>query len=109
MTTKLGSTFKQAKLSGGLWVCTFHAADLNITLPDYECYRIVISNGPPGSMFNIYLNNQLWDAVFPGDNNSWDPNNPLPLEAGDALTFNWNLGGGTAPFVWLYFQQTRIL
>lgn len=109
MTQKLGSTFKQAKLSGGVWVCSFHAADLNITLANYECYRIVISNGPAGSTFMINLNNQLWDAVFPGDSNSWDPNNPLPLEAGDSLTFTWNLGSGTGPFVWLYFQETRIL
>lgn len=109
MTQKLGSTFKQATLQNGVWVCKFFASDLSITLSTYECYRIVINNGPAGSTFMIDLNNQLWDAVFPGDNNSWDPNNPLPLEAGDSLTFTWDLASGTGPFVWLYFQQTRVI
>lgn len=109
MSIKLGSTFKQAQLSGGVWECVFNAADLGITLPSYECYRIVISNGPAGSTFNIYLNNQLWDSVFPGDNNSWDPNNQMPLGQGDNLTFVWNLGSGTGPYVWLYFQETSPL
>lgn len=106
MAAKLGNTFKDGVLHDGVWQVSFTPADLGLFLPQYECYRIVISNGPPGSGFTIYLNNNLYDSVFPGDSNSWDPNNPMKLSNGDTLTFTWNLGtDGFNPTVWLYFQE----
>jgi hypothetical protein len=50
-----------------------------------------------------------WDTVFPANDTSWDPNNPMPLVQGDTVTFYWNTGSGTAPEVTMYFQEEAVL
>lgn len=115
MTAALAPTFKDAikpasGTNAGNWTATFGPADISISLPTFECYRIVISGGPPGSTFQIFVGNRLYDSVFPGDTNSWDPNNPMKLNNGDSLSFQWNTGTGTSgPTVWLYFQESNPL
>ena len=90
----------------GNWVVTFQQSDIGISLPEYECYRIVLKNGPPGSSFTIYIGNAFYDSVTPGDTNSWDPNNPMKLQAGDSIYFYWNIGTPNfAPMVTMYFQE----
>lgn len=115
MTAKLGDAFKTGTkpasgTNAGNWTVVFNPADMSVSLTDFECYRIVISGGPPGSTFTIYIGNRLYDSVFPGDTNSWDPNNPMKLSNGDIVQFYWNTGTtGFQPTVWLYFQEARLL
>lgn len=116
MTASLGFAFKQATIAGahstnaGLWSAVFTPSDIDVALPTFECYRIVIANGPPGSTFQIFVGNRRYDSVFPGDTNSWDPNNPMKLNNGDTVAFYWNSNLASAqPEVWLYFQESRPL
>lgn len=96
--------------NAGNWTCTFQAADIGISLPEFECYRIVITNGPPNSTFTVYIGNRLFDSVNPGDTNSWDPNNPMKLQSGDAIYFYWDSSTPNfAPMVALYFQEPEKL
>lgn len=114
MTAYLGNTFKVGAVTqtipyAGNWAVVFNPADIPINNPTYECYRIVIKGGPPGSSFDVMVNNSLYDSVFPGDTNSWDPNNSMKLANGDTIGFYWNTGSSTAPTVWLYFQEATPL
>lgn len=116
MTAPLGYADKEGtiamagQLNAGNWTVGFTSADIGISLPRFECYRIVIKGGPPGSTFDIYIGNRLYDSVAPGDTNSWDPNNPMKLQAGDSVYFYWNSSAANfPPFVAMYFQEPEVL
>lgn len=111
MPDRLAPSFKDATIApsghtnAGKWICEFHPADIPISEPKFQCYRIVIVGGPLGSTFTVYQNNSTYDSVFPGWTTSWDPNNPMKLENGDTVKFWWDTGSGTAATVWLYFEK----
>lgn len=112
MTARLGQDYKTGYIpntgqpNAGKWTVTFTPADIGVSLPVFECYHIVVTGGPPGSTFDVYVNNNLYDSVQPGNVNSWDPNNPMKLSNGDSVSFHWNVGTvGYQPTVWMYFQQ----
>lgn len=117
MTAALGNAGpKEAAIAAagqpnaGNWVATFVPSDIDVSLPTFECYRIVIEGGPLGSTFKVYIGNRVYDTVFPGWDTSWDPNNPMKLNNGDTISFQWNSGLATAqPVVWLYFQEANPL
>lgn len=97
--------------NAGNWTATFTPDLIGISLPRFECYRIVIKGGPAGSTFDVIINNtNLYDSVSPGDTNSWDPKNPMKLSNGDTVSYEWNTGvGATGPTVWMYFQEASPL
>lgn len=79
-------------------------ADFRVNISFFELHHLVIQNGPPGSSFTWYLNNQFYDVTPNGDINSWDPNQALELTPGDELTFTWNKSTGTAPTVTVFLR-----
>lgn len=88
------------------WLATFTPSVIGVSIPVFECYRIVIKGGPAGSTFDVYIGVRLYDSVAPGDTNSWDPNQPMKLQQGDVVEFRWNTGSGSSgPQVWMYFQE----
>lgn len=115
MPGKLGSTLLTAVIAptgsfnAGKWTATFDPHSIGVALPEFECYHVAVASGPPGSTFQIYIGTNLWDSVAPGDVNSWDPNNPMPIEQGQSVYFYWNTGKGTAPMVTMWFQQPGVL
>lgn len=116
MTAALGYASTDAiialpgQMNAGMWTATFSSADIGISLPEFECYHIVIKGGPPGSTFDVYVGNRLYDSVTPGDTNSWDPNNPMKLQAGDSVYFYWNSSTpNITPMVAMYFQEPEPL
>lgn len=116
MALKVGDAFgegmipKAGQQNAGNWTVILGPADIAISLPEFDCYRIVIAGGPPGSTFQVYVNNKLYDSVAPGDVNSWDPNNPMKLSNGDTVSFFWNVGTANyQPTVWMYFEQPKVL
>lgn len=116
MPAPLGHEFVKAVISSGAqpntgnWTATFTQADINIGLARFECYHIVIKGGPVGATFDVLINNStLYDSVFPGWSTSWDPNNPMKLTNGDTVSYQWDTGAGTAPTVWMFFQEASVL
>jgi hypothetical protein len=94
----------------GNWTATFSPQVIGISYAEYEAYRIVIRNGPPGSKFDVFIGTRLYDSVSPGDTNSWDPNQTMKLIQGDTIEFRWNTGAGdVGPEVWMYFQEAGVL
>lgn len=101
---------KPSSQNAGKWVCTFRPQDIGISLSQFECYRIIVDGGPPGSTFRIFIGGaRLYSTVFPGNDTEWDPNNAMPLVQGDTVEFRWNSAGLTAPDVWMYFRERAVL
>lgn len=98
-----------ASLNPGKWIVTFDPRTLGISIPEFECYHIAVTNGPPGSKFTIYIGSSLWDSVAPGDTNSWDPAQPMPLEQGQSVYFYWNTGNTGTPMVTMWLREPRLL
>jgi hypothetical protein len=80
-------------------------------MPFYEVYKMVV-HGAPGSNFNVYVDNNLWDSSIAGDDNSWDPNEPLQMRPGETLYFFYSdftsdLTPPTAT-IWLRYDQDNL-
>jgi hypothetical protein len=96
----------------GQWTATFTPQVIGISLPEYECYRIIVSGGPMGSTFRIWIGGaRMYGTVFPGWDTEWDPNNAMPLVQGDSVEFRWNSAASAngAPDVWMYFRARPVL
>lgn len=116
MAQTLGQANVTAELGGaasqnpGKWTATFSPQDIGVALSQFECYRIVVTGGPPGSTFRGYIGGaRLYFTVFPGNDTEWDPNNAMPLNQGDTVEFRWDSGTAPAPDVWLYFRERAVL
>jgi hypothetical protein len=73
----------------GNWTVTFSPKDINVNVPYFEIHKIVI-DGLIGSSFTVYIDQNLWDHVAQGWQNSWDPKNPMLLIPGRYLYFYWS-------------------
>lgn len=91
----------------GNWTVTFAPQDLNVYLPYFEIYKIVI-HGAAGSTFDVYVDIAQWDTSVRGDINSWDPVQPLVMSPGQYLYFYWSYSTiNTSPpeaTIWLRFD-----
>lgn len=116
----MGQTLGQANVTAvlggpasqnpGKWVATFSPQNIGISLGQFECYRIIVDHGPPGSTFRIFIGGaRLYSTVFPGNDTEWDPNNAMDLVQGDTVEFRWDMANGTAPDVWMYFRERAVL
>lgn len=73
----------------GKWTIAFTPAQLNVNVPQYEVYKIVV-HGAVNSSFTVYIENNQWDLAVFGDDNSWDPNEPMILIPGQSLYFYYS-------------------
>jgi hypothetical protein len=91
----------------GNWTVTATQAALKSFVAQAEIYQISI-DGPIGSSVKIYRNTHLWNAVYQGWSNSWDPVNPLYVRPGDTVFFYWNALITTTPVptakLWLRYD-----
>jgi hypothetical protein len=96
--------------NAGNWTLNLQPQDIGVSVATFECYHIVVNNGPIGGKFQIFIGGVIpWDTVFPGWDTSWDPNQTMKLTQGQHLSFRWNTGTGTAPEVTLFFQESSPL
>jgi hypothetical protein len=98
----------QTGFNPGNWTVTFDQAALNVNVPFFEVYHIVVI-GAAGSTFTVFVDQQHWDASNNGQINSWDPSQPLLLKPGNTLYFYYSdpVTDGTPPNVdvWLRYDQ----
>ena len=115
MPAGLGSQFVEATIAlagqqnAGNWTAVFTPQVIGIQLPNFECYHIVVDGGPAGSKFTVTIGTRLYSSVTPGFDTEWDPSQTMKLESGDTVYFYWNSGTGTAPTVYMYFQESELI
>lgn len=92
---------------------TFAGADLNTSVPFFECYKMIVTNVPPGASATIYVNNQIWSFTYPYSGSEWDPTQPLQLTPDDQIDFRWNVASSTTPApvttIWLRYDPALSL
>lgn len=94
----------------GNWTVTFDPSALNTKVGLAELYQASVSGvdgiGPVGSSFQVWRNKRLWNTVFQGWANNYDPFNPLYIRKDDSLFFYWNVSTAPAPVVvcWLRYD-----
>lgn len=92
----------------GNWTIAFTPADLNVNMPYFEVYKMVIS-GAPGSSMDVFVEGNQWDTTIAADLNSWDPVQPLQMRPGESLYMYWSdpVTDNTPPLatIWLRYDQ----
>lgn len=71
----------------GNWTVAFTPNILNVTETEFEVYHMVITGGASSATFNVYVDAQQWDTAIYPTNNSWDPQQPLIVRAGQTIYF----------------------
>jgi hypothetical protein len=76
-------------LNPGNWTIAFTPDILQVNVPQFEVYKMVVK-GAPNTTFNVYVDSQQWDVGIYGTLNSWDPVQPLILRPGQTLYFMYS-------------------
>ena len=73
----------------GNWTVTFDPQVIGVRFQPFEIYHIIVK-GAAGSTFDMWVNQAQWDTSLVGQQNSWDPAQPLILTSGDVVYFFWS-------------------
>lgn len=96
-------------LNPGNWTIALDPAVLSVSteIRYFEVYKMIV-HGAPGSTFNVYVDRNEWDTAVFGQQNSWDPIQPLKMQNGQTLYFMYSdpVSDGTPPTVtvWLRYD-----
>lgn len=92
----------------GNWTVQFTPKDLNVNVPEFECWKIVVKGSAATATFDVFVNSQQFDIAVYGQRNSWDPVQPMILRPGDSLFFYYSTAAtdGNQPqvTVWLRYD-----
>jgi hypothetical protein len=91
----------------GNWTVTFDPNLLNVTVTEYEVYKIVVTGAANTATFNVYLDVQQWDTAVYATNNSWDPTQPMLVRYGQTLYFFYSTAAtdGNQPLVTVWLRH----
>lgn len=95
--------------NAGNWTATFGPQVLGVSLATFECFRIAVKGGPPGSSLTVYIGTSFWDSTTPGNDTAWDPNQTMKLQQGQTVYFYWNSATATVPTVTMWLQESSAL
>lgn len=91
----------------GNWTVSFTPAIINVQLSQFEIYKIVVLCSKPSRVtFNVYVDAFQWDTGVYGNQNSWDPTQPLIMRAGQTLNFLYSnpSSDGFPPTAWIWMR-----
>jgi hypothetical protein len=94
----------------GKWTVVFDPAVFNVNVPEFEVYKMVVQ-GAVGSSFDVFVDINQWDTSVFGQDNSWDPVQPLLIKPGQTLYFYYSdpVTDNTPPVVtcWLRYDSEQ--
>lgn len=76
-------------LNPGNWTIAFTPQILNVNVPQFEVYKMIVS-GAQNTTFDVYVDLHQWDVGIYGTLNSWDPEQPLVMRPGETLYFMYS-------------------
>ena len=90
----------------GNWTVTFDPGLINITIPEFECYKLIVSGAGPTATFDVFVDAQQWDTAVYAVHNSWDPTQPLLVRSGQYLYFYYSTPAtdGNKPVITAWFR-----
>lgn len=93
----------------GNWTIAFDPSVLNVNVPQFEVYKMVVM-GAANTTFNVFVDFWQWDTGVYGQQNAWDPMQPLILIPGQTLYFCYSdpVSDNTPPTatIWLRYDAT---
>lgn len=92
----------------GFWTVTFDPAKMSVSTGEFEIYHLALI-GPAGSRVQWYIDRTFYDVTNHGDINSWDPNEPCHLMAGNTIYFYWSSAALPVPSVTLWLRMPPLL
>lgn len=92
-------------LNPGNWTVQFTPAILNVNIPQFEVYKMIVAGGV-NTTFTVYLDGKVWDVGIYGTLNSWDPVQPLIVRPGQEIDFAYSDAAtdGTPPVITLWLR-----
>jgi hypothetical protein len=95
----------QTGLNPGNYTNAFTPALVNVNVPNFEIYHMVVNGVPGGAQATIYLNNRFYGFCFPNVGAEWNPAQPIYMNPSDELDFCWNIvASGPAPMATIYLR-----
>lgn len=95
----------------GNWTVTFDPQTINVNVPHFELYKLVVKGAANTATFDVFVNTNQWDTAVYAVHNSWDPTQPLLLTPGDIIYFFYstNSGDGNTPKITAWFRYDPAL
>ena len=95
----------------GNWTVQFTPQVINVNVPHFELYKLVVTGAANTATFNVYVNVYQWDTAVYATNNSWDPTQPLLLTPGDSVYFYYSSAStdGNRPLITAWFRYDPAL
>lgn len=98
-------------LNKGNWTIAFPPEIINVNVPQFEVYKMIVA-GAANTTFNVFVDSHQWDTGIFGQQNSWDPTQPLIMRPGETLYFMYSdpVSDGTPPVctIWLRYDTQFI-
>jgi hypothetical protein len=96
----------------GNWTVQFSPKDLNVTVPQFECWKIVVKGAAAAATFDVFINGDQFDISVYAKQNSWDPVQPMILRPGDTLAFYYSTlatdGNKPQVTIWLRYDVALV-
>lgn len=98
--------------NAGNWTVTFDPNLLNVNVPQFECWKIVVKGAAATATFDVFVNGAQFDISVYAKQNSWDPVQPMILRPGDILYFYYSTvatdGNKPQVTIWLRYDIALI-
>jgi hypothetical protein len=96
----------QTNLNPGNLTTAFTPAVININVPYFEIYKMMVENVPTGFAASVVINAKLFSFTLPLTGSEWDPSQPMLLNPSDELDLLWTIpvSNGMVPICTAWFR-----
>ncbi len=85
------ATADQTTTNKGNYTTSFTPAVININVPYFELYKMMVENVPIGFAASVVINGKLFSYTMPVTGSEWDPSQPMLLNPSDELDLLWTI------------------
>jgi hypothetical protein len=96
----------QTGLNTGNLTSAFTPAVININVPYYEVYKMIVENVPIGFSATCVIDTKHFSFTLPNQGSEWDPAQPMLMIPSNELDLLWNIpvANPTVPIVTAWFR-----
>lgn len=90
----------------GNLTAAFTPAVININVPFFELYKMIVQNVPIGFSALCAIDNKQFSFTLPNQGSEWDPSQPMLMIPTNELDLFWNIptSNTTLPVVTAWFR-----
>lgn len=91
----------------GNWTVAFTPQVINVTVSDFEIYKLILGGAAQTATFTVYIDNGKWDTNVYAAQNSWEPSSGLMLlRSGQTVYLYYSSASsdGSQPVVTAWFR-----